>query len=241
MLQNLPTGYSRGTFGSGTPASSVAGDVGPDFTTTMLQNLPTGYSRGGTSAAGTSASGTSASSVVEGLGEGVPDFTTVMLQNLPAGCSREMVAELLNMEGFAGLYDFIYLPADFARGVFFGYVFVNFVSNEAAQCCQTQLQGFSRWASSSTAASSSSAGRACRVSWGDTHQGLSAQVERYRNSPVMHPSVPDHFKPALYARDGSRVPFPPATRRLRPPRIRRAKEVPDNSACARDGDEDDEP
>jgi hypothetical protein len=160
-------------------------------------------------------------------GDGGQELTTVMLQNLPEGYSREMVAELLKREGFTGLYDFIYLPADFARGVFFGYVFVNFVVAEAAQRCQSKLQGFMRWGAGA-AASSTSDNRACRVSWGDTHQGLKAQVERYRNSPVMHPSVPDRFKPALYARDGSRVPFPPPTRRLRPPRIRRAKEVADS-------------
>jgi hypothetical protein len=31
----------------------------------------------------------------------------------------------------------------------------------------------------------------CEVRWSGPHQGLEAHVERYRNSPVMHKSVPD--------------------------------------------------
>jgi phosphatidylglycerophosphate synthase len=52
------------------------------------------------------------------------------------------------------------------------------------------------------------------------HKGLGAHIERYRNSPVMHESVPDEYKPAMYTR-GVRVPFPPPTKNLRMPRIRK--------------------
>jgi len=44
-------------------------------------------------------------------------------------------------------------------------------------------------------------------------QGLRANIERFRNNPVMSDAVPDMFKPALYV--GKReVPFPGPTRAL---------------------------
>jgi len=45
-------------------------------------------------------------------------------------------------------------------------------------------------------------------------QGLSANIGRYRNSPVMHEDVPEHLKPLLFI-NGHFVCFPPPTRRLR--------------------------
>jgi hypothetical protein len=42
---------------------------------------------------------------------------------------------------------------------------------------------------------------------------LRNQVELYRNSPVMHHSVPDACKPILL-RNGVRIPFPAPTARL---------------------------
>ena len=40
-------------------------------------------------------------------------YVTVMLRNLPNNYSRAMLLELLDSEGFAGQYDFFYLPMDF--------------------------------------------------------------------------------------------------------------------------------
>merc|ERR1719367_2096902 len=39
--------------------------------------------------------------------------TTVMLRNLPLDHTRDMLLHLLDTKGFAGMYDFIYLPMDF--------------------------------------------------------------------------------------------------------------------------------
>ena len=43
------------------------------------------------------------------------DRTTVMLRNVPNNYTREMFLALLDDNGFAGRYDFVYLPCDFRR------------------------------------------------------------------------------------------------------------------------------
>ena len=43
------------------------------------------------------------------------DRTTVMLRNVPNNYTREMFLTLLDDHGFAGRYDFVYLPCDFKR------------------------------------------------------------------------------------------------------------------------------
>jgi len=147
--------------------------------------------------------------------DGVELRTTVMLRNLPDGFSRDMLTAILNDEGFAGLYDFIYMPMNFRTKASFGYAFVNMVSPADAERCHEQLEGFTRWRVSTD--------KVCEVSWSDMHQGLSAHVDRYRNSPVMHESVPDEYKPVMYS-FGVRTPFPPPTKKLRVPRIRRSSD-----------------
>lgn len=136
--------------------------------------------------------------------------TTVMLRNMPNNYSRTMVLELLDGAGFAGRYDFIYLPIDFRSRASLGYAFVNLVSHEAALAFWAAFDGFSRWAIPSRKVSG--------VSWSGALHGLEAHVERYQNSPVMSDEVPDEYKPAIFA-DGVRQSFPAPTRKLRPPRL----------------------
>jgi len=137
--------------------------------------------------------------------------TTVMLRNLPNNYSRTMLMDLIDSEGFARLYDFIYLPIDFKSRASLGYAFVNLVNSEAANRFRLTFDGFSDWILPSR--------KVCGVSWSGPHQGLEAHIERYRNSPVMHEGVPDMYKPAIF-NDGVRVVFPPPTKKLRAPRIR---------------------
>lgn len=131
------------------------------------------------------------------------------------GYSRDQLFELLDNEGFNGMYDLVYHPIDFGTRLGFGYAFVNFVSVEAAAECSEYFNGFTRWTTKHD--------KACEVSQSTELQGLESHVERYRNSPVMHESVPDEFKPATFA-DGLRVPFPSPTKKVtkpRAPRVRR--------------------
>jgi hypothetical protein len=137
--------------------------------------------------------------------------TTVMLRNMPNNYNRAMLIELLDSEGFAGQYDFLYLPVDFQTRACLGYAFINLVSPTTAMRFWRTFDGYSRWAIPSRKQSG--------VSWSGPHQGLEAHVERYRNSPVMADSMPDEYKPAVFM-NGVRVPFPPPTKKLKALRLK---------------------
>ncbi len=63
--------------------------------------------------------------------------------------------------------------------------------------------------------------KVAETTWAHPHQGLRENVQRYRNSPVMHESMPEAFKPLLLV-NGREVPFPPPTRPIKPPKARPA-------------------
>lgn len=146
---------------------------------------------------------------------GASERTTVMLRNVPNAYSTDMLLMLLDSQGFLGLYDFVYLPVDFRTNMNLGYAFVNLVSHQATQQLTACLQGFRNWICESH--------KVCQVSWAQPHQGLLEHIERYRNSPVMHESVPLSFKPRLFVA-GRSVPLPPPTKRIRVPRMRQGRE-----------------
>jgi len=137
--------------------------------------------------------------------------TTVMLRNLPNNYNREMLLEMLDGAGFNGLYDFIYLPIDFKSGACLGYAFVNLVEPSVVASFWERFHGFSDWVLPSR--------KVCGVSWSDPHQGYEAHVERYRNSPIMHGTVPDEYRPVIFV-GGQRAVFPPPSKVPRAPRIR---------------------
>mmetsp|Transcript_51814 Transcript_51814/g.148564 ORF Transcript_51814/g.148564 Transcript_51814/m.148564 type:complete len:385 (+) Transcript_51814:77-1231(+) len=138
-----------------------------------------------------------------------PARTTVMLQNLPNNYNRKMMLELLDAEGFAGMYDFLYLPIDFRTHAAVGYAFINMTTAEQASRLHRRLDGFCRWALPSS--------KRCSVGWSNPQQGFESNVQRYRNSPLMHEAVPDHYRPIIFS-NGERVPFPPPTKKIKPPR-----------------------
>jgi len=138
--------------------------------------------------------------------------TTVMLRDVPTRVSRDMLTQVLDQLGFCGLYDMVYVPVDFSSGSGLGYAFVNMVSPRDVPSIWAALDGFSQWGLDD-------ANGACTIRWAEPNQGLLAHVERYRNSPVMHPEVPDEWKPALFAQ-GVRVSFPPPTKKLKSPKVR---------------------
>jgi len=97
----------------------------------------------------------------------------------------------------------------------FGYAFVNMVTHADALDIMDKLTGFTDWRHESE--------KVCDVVWSDPHQGLEANIERYRNSPVMNESVGEQYKPVLF-QNGVPVVFPAATKRLRLPRVRRSSQ-----------------
>merc|ERR1719389_588726 len=100
---------------------------------------------------------------------------------------------------------------DFQNGVNLGYAFVNLMNHEQALRFREVFEGFTDWRFDSAKVSA--------VSWAQPHQGLDEHVERYRNSPVMHPGMPDEYKPMVF-QDGQRVPFPTPTKAIRAPKLR---------------------
>lgn len=139
--------------------------------------------------------------------------TTVMLRNLPNNYTRAMVCTMMDKEGFKGHYDFLYLPIDFRSKANLGYAFVNLVSEADVQSFWKVFDGYTRWVLPSA--------KVCSVSWSGPHQGQQAHVDRYKDSPIMHSSVPDEFKPVIFAAgSGERQAFPPPSKKLRAPRRR---------------------
>lgn len=160
-----------------------------------------------------------ADSIVYEISSGDEDFeirsgkakTTMMLRNIPSAFTRAMLADKLDEAGFRGCYDFLYLPVDHSTNIGFGYAFVNLSSPNGARHFKNAFHGYVEWAYPG--------GEACEVVWSQAHQGLQEHIDRLRNSPVMHASVPDVLKPAIYV-NGMRVPFPQPTKKPRAPRIR---------------------
>mmetsp|Transcript_3811 Transcript_3811/g.10262 ORF Transcript_3811/g.10262 Transcript_3811/m.10262 type:complete len:366 (-) Transcript_3811:967-2064(-) len=113
--------------------------------------------------------------------------TTVTLRDLPKDCTRDAVQAMLDNRGLAGAYDFLYVPIDFKTRANLGHAIVNFASSSAAMVFCQAFDG--------------------SVTFNASCNGLDALLTRYRNSPVMHPAVPDDFRPAIF-RDGRRADFP---------------------------------
>lgn len=137
--------------------------------------------------------------------------TTLIMKNLPAGCTHEGLRGIMDEVGLAGLYNFIYVPFDFKRLIALRYGFVNFEHHEDAVKAIATLDGFSGWVVEGE--------NACEVAWSGAQQGLHANIERYRNSPVMHSSVPDAYKPVLLER-GVRIAYSAPTQAVKPPKFR---------------------
>lgn len=135
-----------------------------------------------------------------------------MMRHIPNSYTRDRLLCLLDSQGFCGYYDLVYLPIDFTSRSGLGYSFINFVNAEDAKRFRKHFHGFDDWGVFSE--------KACDAYGNAAHQGIEANIERYRNSPMMHEAVPDEFRPALFL-NGARVPFPPPTRRLRAPDFRR--------------------
>jgi hypothetical protein len=142
------------------------------------------------------------------------EYTTVILRNLPLECTRDMLLQILDSEGFWGCYDFLHLPVDFQTKAGLGYALLNLVNHKAAARVKSHFTDFSLWPVQSD--------NVCTVAWNTPQQGLAVHVDRYRNSPLMHASVPEGYRPVIF-KNGLRVNFPAPNTRIRAPRIRHPK------------------
>lgn len=124
--------------------------------------------------------------------------TTLVLRKLPKNVTRASLLEMLNAAGMQGLYDFVYLPMDFKKGKVFGYAIVNFIANESAEKASFHF-----------------AGAGINSDWSDSHQGFDELIKRYRDSPIMHPNMPEISKPLIFSK-GMVAPFPSPTKKVQP-------------------------
>jgi hypothetical protein len=130
-------------------------------------------------------------------------YTTVMLRNIPNKYTREMLVKVLN-QSYKGHYDFMYLPIDFKNKCNVGYGFVNFRTSEACQRFIKQFDGVDvrqclPGINSKKVAEVTPA----------RQQGLTENVRRLRNSPVMNQLI-DHpeWMPLILDKNGNAENFP---------------------------------
>eukprot|EP00930_Biecheleria_cincta_P016545 TRINITY_DN13419_c0_g2_i1.p1 TRINITY_DN13419_c0_g2~~TRINITY_DN13419_c0_g2_i1.p1 ORF type:complete len:473 (+),score=86.30 TRINITY_DN13419_c0_g2_i1:88-1419(+) len=174
----------------------------------MRQSRPVGsqgYGGGG---------GGKAASTVTHRAEPARPRTTLVIRGLPGGMTRSQFIYLLDSEGFAGKYNFAYLPIAFDTMTSLKYAFVDMVSTAEADRFWRHFEGFSRWPVPSTQEC------VCKLEWNDKQQGVADLIERYRNSPVMHESVPEECRPLLMV-DGRAAAFPAPTASIKAPKLGR--------------------
>lgn len=123
-------------------------------------------------------------------------WTSLIIGNLPLDLSRDALIEAMNQKGFAGCYNFVHASRDFKSKL--GRAVVNFNAEEQAQFFIDTFQGFKDWPVPSS--------MHCSVNWSQT-QGLTANVDLYRNDPLVGDDASDSLKPAIFA-GRQRVPFP---------------------------------
>lgn len=137
--------------------------------------------------------------------------TTLIFHALPSYFNRAWLESLLCAEGFSQAYDFVYVPVSFRKSsgwcpVSLNYAIVNFRS---AGLATSALAKFQDWELE---------GQRLALEWCDSHQGQGALIQRYRNSAVMHGSIAECFKPAIFE-GGVRVSFPAPTEEVRQPKF----------------------
>jgi len=134
--------------------------------------------------------------------------TTLMVRNLPADLPQQEFVRRFVERGYSGLFDFVYMPMNLRKPGNFGYAFINFTSNAVAMEVMMKTPHRPEHDQS----------EGWMSAW-STCQGLLANIERYRNSPLMHDTVPVECRPALYNHMGDHVQFPQPTKVISKPRI----------------------
>jgi len=141
----------------------------------------------------------------------LPDGVTLMLRNIPVTFDQQTLMADFDSRGFRGAYDFFYLPIDFQTGNNLGYAFVNVSEPKEARRFRSVYQGLALAADRSK--------KVCAVADATT-QGRAANVDYYRNSPVMR--MAEKYHP-LVLRNGVPEPFPAPTKNVKAMRLRSKK------------------
>jgi hypothetical protein len=103
--------------------------------------------------------------------------TTMMIRNIPGRYSQNDLMGDLKDLGFAGTYDFLYMPMDKGTAANVGYAFVNFVNASWAEKCMRSLTSyrFTRHQRSSSKLATVSVAHL---------QGLEKNLQHYENAAV---------------------------------------------------------
>ncbi|KAF4661375.1 hypothetical protein FOL47_006737, partial [Perkinsus chesapeaki] len=159
-------------------------------------------------------------------------ITTLMLRNIPNKYSQSMLRGALD-EDFKHGYDFLYLPIDFKNRCNIGYAFINFTDELTAQRFREKFQGLHLTGFNST--------KVCDVSTARV-QGLEANVQHYKNSPVCALPV-EEYRPIIIGCDptkpnelGQTIPFPSPDATPQPIKLRGSR-----SRAARRGQQQHQP
>jgi hypothetical protein len=142
--------------------------------------------------------------------------TSVMLRNIPNKYTQRMLLSVVHELGFnQECFDFFYLPIDFRNKCNVGYAFVNFLMNDVAKQFFNALDGYQLRAFNSD--------KVCAVAWARV-QGLQANIEHYRNSPIAGVPIPQ-YRPLLFEH-GVEIQFPEPDGPLARVRLRVPKGAP---------------
>jgi len=131
------------------------------------------------------------------------DATTFMMRNIPNRLTRDGLLDEIHQEGFAGRYDFFYLPVDFQCGRNFGYAFINLMLSEDDPSVVDDF----RKAFQNRSMVFGNATKSCSVMPANV-QGQEANAKKYLGSRIMTMSL--NYRP-LFLKDGKMMEFPAET------------------------------
>lgn len=125
----------------------------------------------------------------------------MMIRNIPCCCSQEDVIEDIDSMGFAGSYDFFYLPRH--RKSNLGYAFINFTESEVALNFRFRMQGHKFLARAQVGGSSSQ--KACTITPAAV-QGLNANKKHFRRTRVIKSDRGPTFFPTGFPKQDAELP-----------------------------------
>jgi len=132
---------------------------------------------------------------------------------VPFHMDRDTLEEILRRNGFDKKFNLLYAPGDWNTGQGRGFAFVNMVSPEHADAL---MKGFYKRKDQGSMGNRWWSDKA-QVAWAND-QGLDTYLKYWKNHQVMHPAIPEKFKPAYFV-DGQRQNFPEPTKSIKKPRI----------------------
>lgn len=111
------------------------------------------------------------------------DFTTIMIRNLPVRLTQQRLMQELADTGFAGAFDFCYMPFCFNSGEGKGFAFVNFITPPLARVFMSAWRGVRPFGIGASE-------QALNISYGAL-QGLDANIARWDSARMRRVKNPE--------------------------------------------------